>query len=705
MIEVEAEETLEEIDETKRFSHVQIPAELGNHGPQGTLKITSLNVAGINDDRKRGELFTWLSLSGADIVLIQEHKAASVDIVNKWMWGRKWHYIFSCAGNSTAGSAIMVRESLGLSDITWRDHQDGRTTSIEFKWCGTRWKLVSAYAPAEAVERPPYLAGLEAIIREQEEEDEEGILDTEDDETASLILGGDWNCVPNPVLDKRGGNPSAGTTGMNEITTMMASLDLEDIWRTLHPDEKQTTWERNGVACRLDRFLTDSSKRHWISEVHHQLCPFSDHKAVVLALSPPGKVKIGKGSWSLNRRVLGMTRFQEAVRKEIENIKKNPINPVAWDLFKTRVRKLGKKFGSILKQTDEKEEIKAKNRLEALEDMMSQDPSEETKRDYYKATAALKEVNRRKVEGCRTRARIREIHEGTRPSKFFSAMEGRRKEAQTIHCLSDAEGAHTTTEEILESATKFYKELYSETVESPEDEQTVLDCIQRKFKEEEANALDADINVGEVNEAMGRCGKNRSPGPDGIVGEFYATFKEELAPVMLELFRNILADNTLTESQKEATISLLYKKGERSDVRNYRPISLLNVDIKILTKILSNSLGPMLDAIIGPGQTCVKGRYIQENIRTLLDVVYDLRVTKKPGAILLLDQEKAFDRISWSYLKAVLGKMGVGPVFLKWVSLLYHEPSARLKINNTLGEMFVIKRGVRQGDPLSPRCM
>jgi len=158
----------------------------------------------------------------------------------------------------------------------------------------------------------------------------------------------------------------------------------------------------------------------------------------------------------------------------------------------------------------------------------------------------------------------------------------------------------------------------------------------------------------------------------------------------------------LPPSQRDAIVTLLHKKGPREDIRNYRPISLLNVDVKILSKMLSNRLGPLLTSVIGQGQTGIRGRYIQENIRTVQDVIYDLKATKRPGGILLLDQEKAFDRLSWGYLQAVLEKVNIGPTFRRWISILYKDPSSRLKINNTLGESFQVRRGVRQGDPLSP---
>ena len=113
------------------------------------------------------------------------------------------------------------------------------------------------------------------------------------------------------------------------------------------------------------------------------------------------------------------------------------------------------------------------------------------------------------------------------------------------------------------------------------------------------------------------------------------------------------------------TVTLLYKKGDPKDVKNYRPITLLNTTAKLLTRILNNRLKTVMENLITPVQTGISGRYIGETIRTMADLLCHAKVTSTPLGALLLDQEKAFDKVSHRFLQRVLEKMGFGSNFRK----------------------------------------
>lgn len=133
------------------------------------------------------------------------------------------------------------------------------------------------------------------------------------------------------------------------------------------------------------------------------------------------------------------------------------------------------------------------------------------------------------------------------------------------------------------------------------------------------------------------------------------------------------------------------------DCASYRPISLLNCDVKILAKVLASRLEEVLPTIISPDQTgFIKNRQsFFFNIRLLLNVVYSQHQAI-PDCVVSLDAEKAFGRVEWEYLFLALEQFGFGPVFLSWIKLLYNSPSA---VVYTLGRL---TNKTRQGCPLSP---
>ena len=159
----------------------------------------------------------------------------------------------------------------------------------------------------------------------------------------------------------------------------------------------------------------------------------------------------------------------------------------------------------------------------------------------------------------------------------------------------------------------------------------------------------------------------------------------------------------LSTSQRQAIIALIDKKKDRIFLKNWRPISLLNVDYKLLSKTLSNRLTPILSTIIHPNQTgFMKGRNIAENIRILYDTIYCTKKAKQHGILLALDFEKAFHSLEWNLIFCILANFNFDKNFIKCIRLLYNDISSCTINNGTSSGYFSITRGVRQGDPISP---
>ena len=134
--------------------------------------------------------------------------------------------------------------------------------------------------------------------------------------------------------------------------------------------------------------------------------------------------------------------------------------------------------------------------------------------------------------------------------------------------------------------------------------------------------------------------QGKSPGSDGLPLEFYDAFWDLLGKDLVNVFNASLEAGLLPLSQREALIALIFKKGDCLDHKNWRPISLLNVDYKLCARVLAGRLLKVIASAVAPDQTCgVPGRYIGENVAFLHDVVELANEYNLPVALLSLDQE------------------------------------------------------------------
>ncbi|GAM25122.1 hypothetical protein SAMD00019534_082970, partial [Acytostelium subglobosum LB1] len=212
------------------------------------------------------------------------------------------------------------------------------------------------------------------------------------------------------------------------------------------------------------------------------------------------------------------------------------------------------------------------------------------------------------------------------------------------------------------------------------------------------------ITADEVFSAISTTDTSKSPGPDGLTGQFYVTHAEVLAPFLAATFNNMLLDpETITSDFKCGIIHTIFKKGDRLDIANRRPITLLNVDYKLLSKVINARLTKLLDSLINPLQNgFVPERLIHDNTILLQKVIDTAAQDMATGYVTLFDFQKAFDSISHDSIERTLRHVGIPPLMVGLVMALLRGSVARVSVNGILTDALPLDRGTKQGDPLSP---
>ena len=659
------------------------------------VELLSQNVRGLGQEFKRRKVFNWLHNSNASIIFLQEtHSTSNDERVWKTEWGGP-NVVFAHGESNARGVCILFKNNVTVEIHKSIVDEFGRFIILDATVDSMKMVLCNVYGPNH--DNPHFFITLFEQIDSLEE--------------SNLIIAGDFNSILDPNMDKFGGNPHKNKNSRDALNALKEELELVDIWRTRNPQASEFTFrcmKPEKIFSRLDYFLISASLCDMVEESSIRPGYLSDHSNVRIKLVTT-EIPRGRGFWKFNCQLLHDSEYIDIIKntiKDISAINKGADPHLMWETLKVAIRSSTIEFASRKKKSKENIVTALEHRLHRLEQLLQKQHSENIEKSVNEIREELDIHIAEKTRGSMIRSRARWVEEGEHSSKYFFNLEKRNYNTKTMKGLRKKDNTITSdTKEILNELVRFYKHLYSSRFKEDQPSFQVFENLEGpKVIEDDRVALNGPIRENEILQALKSCKNNKTPGSDGLPAEFYKVFWQDIKEYLIASYQYSHDIDSLSYSQKQGIITILPKKDKDVLlVKNWRPISLLNVDYKLLAKVIATRIKKVVHYLINGEQTgFINGRYIGENIVKILSILEYCEENEIPAVLIAIDFEKAYDSLEWQAVEYAFNFFQFGPELIKWIRIFYNGINSSVVNNGYLSDYFQLERGVRQGCPLSP---
>ncbi|KAL7280530.1 hypothetical protein ACG7TL_005462 [Trametes sanguinea] len=638
------------------------------------------------------------------------------------------------------GVAIVLNKKLvSVEGLEVKEVVKGRAIQVKMTWCsGEEKRILCLYAPTSEgqSEGSDFFKQLSSFY--------EQIDNTE----APHIVAGDFNNVEAPI-DRFPDIVRADDRLLDELGLLKQWLGLQPVdgWRRANPTKRDFTFTRGKgdqlTRARLDRIYVKESEAIWMRD--WRITPAgvkTDHLMVMVEASAPDTPVVGKG-----RPVFPTYLLKDAK-------------------LKAQMKASSKRAADRVKDIEKRGRTKEDNAQKVLVEMKREWLDLARAREKAVVPRLLKEIRTREEELEAAKADLprgctNEMEETARMTEQIAALKAKRYKQQQVKLAAKhrALGESTTKYWMGLNKDKKPRALIPslrtgrvlpngeyEYERDPKKMAEVAKCHYDSVQEDRENAVSGDAREVAIEEALRHltarvpeqhkeemqrvleyedcelaihhAKPGTAPGLDGIQYEvwkvMHARFIEdrrhegrECADVLMiltEALRDVQRHGVEAGTGfAEGWIIPVYKeKGDLTEIVNYRPITLLNTDYKILTKVMAMQLAAAAPEIISPAQAgFVKGRKLKNHTQLIKLMASWAETEEINGAIIALDQEKAYDRISHDYLWRTMKAVGIPDGFINTTRALYADTTTSVAVNGLTSEKWKVYRGVRQGDPLS----
>ncbi|GKV32708.1 hypothetical protein SLEP1_g41295 [Rubroshorea leprosula] len=616
------------------------------------MKILSFNVRGLGGILKKKEVGKLVKAERPDFLFLQETKLEKADgNLCRMLWNSDGFDWVMKGSSGASGGMVCVWDKL---QFTKKEEFVGDGfLGVVGEWGVSKLQcyFVNVYASNDKRKKVEVWEELQKVIIEK---------------GGRWLLAGDFNAV-RYLEEKRG--RTGENVEMRDFNAFIETTGLVDIRLA----NRRFTWYRSDGSSmsRLDRVLMTEEMFNMGGEwVQHGLRrTISDHCAIII------KTKIT--DWGPKPfRVLDAWQQHLEFKNVVEDKwKELQVEGFAGYRCKQKLKMLKEflkgwnceVFGDMEAQFNNAakkvEHVDMKNEEGVLEDF----ELEERQEGFQEMWAVM----RKREAIWRQKARSNWVQLGDANTRFFHRMaNGRRAQNSISGLMCDGRWVEEPTLVKKEVETYFRKLFQGEDWKRPRPAGIQFKQISTERKE----WLERPFSEEEIEEALRSCEGTKAPGPDGLVGGLNSSF-----------------------------LTLIPKKLSPTELKDYKPISLIGCVYKLLAKVISHRLKTVMPEIISDTQSAfLGGRQPVDSVLVLNEVVDEVKKMKRQAFVFKADFEKAYDCVDWEFLDWMMGSFGFGDKWRGWIKECLSTARLSILVNGSPTEEFKMGKGLRQGDPLSP---
>ncbi|KAJ9564713.1 hypothetical protein OSB04_000679 [Centaurea solstitialis] len=505
---------------------------------------------------------------------------------------------------------------------------------------------------------------------------------------------GDFNVALFPADSSSGS--SSSSRGMVDFKDCLDDLEVEDI----NSSGVFFTWiqklnavgQARGVLKKLDRGLGSLNFLECFPRAHMSFLPYSisDHSPMLLFLQ--GKAVFRPKPFKFDNHLTEMAEFLPTVAR-------------VWDshihgcVMYSVVTKLKLLKGSVSEVVS-----KLRFELEHVQNCMVDEPENvELRKEEVVYLNAFKDALFREELFLKQRAKVDWLKEGDSNSAYFHKVVKGRINRSRIERILDADGNCYVGKDVAGQFVKHFDNFLGKSVEVKNFHDPVGLFI-KKLSREDADFMVRRVDDDEIKLALFSIDDEKSPGPDDFNAKFFKKAWSIVGVEVSEAIKQFFDNGKLLSEVNATLIALVAKVSSPSSVVDFRPIVCCNVLYKCISKVIANRIKGYLDFLVDENQsTFIPQRQIGDNIllaQELMRGYHRQRGAKR--CAFKVDIQKAYDMVNWSFLEQSLKYFGFHPCMIHWLMKCISSTSYAINVNGEQVGHFRGKRGIRQGDPLSP---